>query len=101
MYSGAKACISTYMEAMRHVMVRDGHNVYITDVIPGYVAVEHSPLGDDPDAFWEITVEEAGRSIVAGIKRKRKVVYVPSKVRVLSLLKYLPDFVYDRLFNWI
>ncbi len=100
-YSGAKACISTYMEGTRHAMVRDNHNVFVTDVIPGFVAVEHSPLGEDPDAFWEITVEEAGQTIVHGIKLKRKIVYVPSKVRVFSLLKYLPDFVYDRYFNWI
>lgn len=101
-YSGAKACISTYMVGVRNAMIRDNIDVAVTDIVPGFVAVEHSPLGEDPNAYWEITVQEAGKTILEGIKRKKKVVYVPPKVWFLALmLKYLPDCLYHRYFNWM
>jgi|GEM_PF-4723827 len=70
-YSGIKACLSTYMQGIRRKLAREGHSVDITDVIPGYIAVEYSPLGSDPQAFWEITTQEAGEIIVNGIKKKQ------------------------------
>lgn len=100
-YSGAKACISRYMEGMRNAMKRDKINVYVTDIVPGFVAVEHSPLGEDPNAYWEITVQEAVQAILEGVRRKKSVVYVPSKVWLLNLLNYLPDCLYQRYFNWM
>lgn len=100
-YSGVKAGLSCYLEALRNRMIRDNRNVHITDVIPGYVAVEHSPFGEDPNAYWEITAQEAGSIIVDGICKHKKVVYVPSKVWLLSLLKYIPDWVTQRYFNWM
>ena len=101
-YSGAKAGISYYMEGMRNRMVRDNINVQVTDVVPGFVAVEHSPLGEDPDAYWEITTQEAGAVIMEGIRQKKKVVYVPSKVWYLNLaLRFMPDFLYHRYLNWM
>ncbi len=101
-YCAAKACISTYMEGMRNYMAQNNINVQITDVIPGFVAVEHSPLGQDPTAFWEITVQEAGNAIMDGIKAQKKVIYVPPKIRLVAwLLKWLPDCVYNNYFSWM
>ncbi len=101
-YSAAKACISTYMEAQRNYMAQNRINVHVTDIVPGWVAVEHSPLGADPNAYWEITVEQAGKEIVAGIKAQKKIVYVPAKVWVVALLlKYLPGWVYNKYLPWI
>lgn len=101
-YSAAKACISTYMEAQRNYMVQNDIDVDITDIVPGYVAVEHSPMGEDPAAYWEISVEEAGDVIMDGIKNHEKTVYVPRRVWfIASLLKYLPDYIYNKYFYWI
>jgi short-subunit dehydrogenase len=101
-YSAAKACISCYMEGIRNHMIQNKINVHITDVLPGYVAVEHLPLGADPEAYWEITVQEAGKNIIAGIKAKKKIAYVPSKVWLVAcLLKLLPDYIYNKYFYWI
>lgn len=101
-YSAAKACISCYMEAERNYMVQNNIDVQISDVVAGWVAVEHSPLGEDPSAYWEITVQEAGQVIVDGIKSQDKVIYVPKKVLLVAcLLKYLPDYIYNRYLNWI
>ena len=99
-YSAAKACISTYMQGLRHAINKENKKIYITDVIPGFVAVEHSPLGEDPNAYWEITVDQAGETILEGILQKKKVVYVPPRAQLISLLSFLPDFFYERFFNW-
>lgn len=101
-YSAAKACISYYMEAQRNYMIQNAINVQVTDVVPGWVAVEHSPLGADPDAYWEISVQQAGKEILEGIKRKDKTVYIPSKVWFIAcLLKYAPDWIYNKYLSWI
>ena len=100
-YSASKASISTYMEGMRNQMVRDNLNVTVTAIVPGFVAVEHSPLGEDPTAYWEIPVEEAGTAIMQGILAKKKTVYVPSKVWIMSVLRHLPDRILHRYFNWM
>ena len=90
------------MEGVRNAMIRDNIDVAVTDVVPGFVAVEHSSLGEDPNAYWEITVQEAGKTILDGIKRKKKVVYVLPKVWFLAaMLKFLPDCLYHRYFNWM
>ena len=101
-YSAIKACISYYMEAQRNLMTQNNYNVQITDVVPGWVAIEYAPMGADPAAYWEIPVEQAGREIVAGIKAEKKIVYVPSKVWLVALLlKYLPDWAYNKYFYWL
>jgi len=101
-YSAAKACISCYMEGIRNYMIQNNINVQVTDIIPGYVAVEHSPFGEDPEAYWEITVQEAGKCILAGIKTKKKIVYVPSKAWFIAcFLKWLPDYLYNKYFSWM
>ena len=101
-YSAAKACVSTYMEGVRNKMVLEGIDVAVSDVVAGFVAVEHSPLGEDPTAYWEITVQEAGRTILAGIKAKKKIIYVPPRVQVIALIhKIMPDFLYQHYFHWL
>lgn len=101
-YAAAKACISYYMEAQRNYMKQNNIPVHITDIVPGYVAVEHSPLGEDPSAYWEISVEEAGAVIMDGIKKQEEVVYVPRRVWLVAmLLKYLPDTIYNNYLPWI
>ncbi|MBA3953775.1 SDR family NAD(P)-dependent oxidoreductase [Candidatus Dependentiae bacterium] len=101
-YSAAKACTSYYMEGIRNYLKQNNLPVKVTDVVAGYVAVEHSRLGEDPSAYWEVTVEQAGKTIVEGIKKQKQVIYVPSKVWIVSfLLKHLPDYIYNNYLSWL
>ena len=101
-YSGAKACIMYYMEGMRNYMIQNNINVQVTDIIPGFVAVEHSPLGQDPSAYCEITCEQAGQEIVAAIKAKKKTAIIPGSIWwVAVMLKYMPDWMYNNYFSWM
>ena len=90
------------MEGIRNQMVQSNINVHVTDIIAGYVAVEHSPLGQDPNAYWEIPCEQAGQEILAGIKAQEKIVYVPGKCWMIAfLLHYMPDYIYNNYFPWL
>ncbi len=101
-YSAMKSGISCYMEAQWNYMAQNNYNIHITSVVPGWVAIEYAPMGTDPAAYWEISVEQAGREIMAGIKAQEKMVYVPRKVWLVALLlKYLPDWVYNKYLNWL
>lgn len=101
-YCAAKACISRYLESVRNYMIQKKYPILITDVVPGYVAVEYSPLGTDPEAYWEISAEDAAREIVSGIKAHKQVVYVPPRIRlVAALLTYLPDWIYNKFMYWL
>ena len=101
-YSAAKACISCYMEGMRNYMLQNNIDVQVTDIVAGFVAVEHSLMGEDPSVYWEITTEQAGKTIVEGIKNQQKIVYVPSKVWIIAcLLQYLPDWAYNNYLPWL
>jgi NAD(P)-dependent dehydrogenase (short-subunit alcohol dehydrogenase family) len=101
-YQAAKACISRYMEGARNNFAAQGIPIQVTDVIPGYVAVEHSPQGADPNAYWEVTCEQAGEDIMNGIKDQKEVVYVPGRVRLIAwLLQWMPDWLYNKYFHWL
>lgn len=101
-YSAAKAGISCYMEGVRNYMIQNNYNIYVTDVCAGYVAVEHSPYGQDPAAYLEISCEQAGQEIIDAIQSKKKIAYVQSKVWLVALaLQWLPDFVYNTYFPWL
>lgn len=102
-YDAAKACIMTYMDGIRNRMIQQkNYNIYVTDIIPGYVAVEHSPLGQDPTAYCEITCEQAGEEIMAAIVAKKKRAVVPASIWILAFMrKYMPDWVYNNYFPWL
>lgn len=101
-YSAAKAGISTYMEAKRNFLIQNNIPVDVSNVVAGWVAVEHSPMGADPAAYWEISVQDAGQTIVSGIHAKSKIIYVPSKTRLPAfLIRNLPDFAYNKFFSWL
>lgn len=101
-YQAAKTCISQYMEGARNYFAAKNLPIKVTDIVPGWVAVEHSPLGQDPDAYWEISCEQAGRDILAGIKAQKNIVYVPGRVQLIAwILKLMPDFLYNRYFHWL
>jgi short-subunit dehydrogenase len=101
-YSAAKVCISRYMEAQRNYMIQNNMDIQITDVVPGWVAVEHSPMGSAPGIYWEISTEEAGQTILAGIKAKKKIVYVPNKVWIVAcILRWLPSWAYNKYLTWL
>ena len=58
-YSGAKAFISRYLEGVRNKMIQNKIPVYVTDIMPGWVDVEHTTFSEIPGTYWVATLEKA------------------------------------------
>jgi len=97
-YSGAKAFVSTYLEGVRNKMLQNNIPIYVTDIVPGWVDVEHTTFSQLPGTYWVTPLDKAAKQIFDAIKAKKKVAYVSKRqVLIAALLKIVPDFI----FNWM
>lgn len=94
-YGAAKAAVQTYAEGLRARLFRAG--VQVTDIRPGFVA---APMTDGlrmPGPLVS-TPEAVARRIVAGIERRRDVIYVPAFWGLIMLIiRLLPRAVLKRM----
>jgi short-subunit dehydrogenase len=94
-YSASKAGLMTYLESLRPPLRRRG--IIVTTVLPGFV---RTPLMVDapvqpPMAMME--PEDAARHILRAIHRRSRVYAFPwSTSLLLSVLRWLPPWLYDR-----
>jgi short-subunit dehydrogenase len=93
-YSASKAALMTYLESLRPSLRRRG--IAVTTVLPGFVRTPlmiNAPI-QPPMAMME--PEEAGRHILRAIRRRSRVYAFPwSTSLLLSLLRWLPPWLYD------
>jgi short-subunit dehydrogenase len=93
-YSATKAALSAYLEALRPALKRRG--VTITTACPGFVrtALTRDTPFRSPVKMME--PEQAGRKIArAAIRRPRNCVFPIDTAIGMTLLKYLPDPIFD------
>jgi short-subunit dehydrogenase len=94
-YSASKAALMTYLESLRPPLRRRG--IVVTTVLPGFV---RTPLMENaavqpPMAMME--PEAAARHILRAIRRRSRVYAFPRSTRLLlSVLRWLPPWLYDR-----
>ena len=97
-YSGAKAFISRYLEGIRNMMLKKNIPIYVTDIVPGWVDVEHTVFSQIPGTYWVSTKEDAAKQIVQAIKAKKKVAYITKRWQIIAiLLALLPDYFYNKI----
>jgi len=97
-YCGAKAFISRYLESIRNRMLQNNIPIYVTDIIPGWVDVEHTAFSQIPGTYWVTPLDKAAKQIFDAIKSKKKVAYISKRqIIIAALLKIVPDCI----FNWI
>ncbi len=93
-YNTTKAALSTYLEALRNRLTRQG--VRVLTVKPGFVQTDM--LKNSPRTFWVITPEQAAKDIVAAIRRREQIIYTPARWGLLmNVLRHIPSFVFRRL----
>jgi short-subunit dehydrogenase len=93
-YNTSKAALDTYLEALRNRLSR--HGVAVTTVKPGFVDTEL--LKNAPKTFWVISPEEAAALILAAVRDRRQVVYVPGRWRLIgTAVRAMPSFIFRRL----
>jgi len=97
-YCGAKSFISTYLEGVRNKMIQNNIPIYITDIIPSWVDVEHTTYSEQPGTYWVTPLDKAAKQIFNAIKTKKKFAYISRRqILIALLLNIMPDW----LFNWI
>jgi short-subunit dehydrogenase len=96
-YSASKAFISTYMQAYRQKSNAKGHNITVTDVIPGYVKSEMTE--GKRGMFWVAETEKAVRQMLHDIEKKKSYSYITRRWRLVAwLIKLIPNRIIDRWF---
>lgn len=94
-YTAAKGYQINYIEALIQKANKSDHPIYVTEVRPGFVDTE---ISKDLKRFWVASPQKAAKQIVAGIRRKRKIIYVTKRWRLMALVvELIPRFVRRRL----
>ncbi len=98
-YSASKAALIAYLEAVRPGLRRRG--VTVTTVCPGFVRTQMSIDIPYRQPVKMIEPEEAARHLVWAIDRRPRNCVFPWDMKVgLAILKYMPDWFFDRLMYW-
>ncbi|HEX3451648.1 MAG TPA: SDR family NAD(P)-dependent oxidoreductase [Isosphaeraceae bacterium] len=98
-YSASKAALIAYLEAVRPGLRRRG--VTVTTVCPGFVRTQMSIDIPYRQPVKMIEPEVAARYLVRAIDRRPRNCVFPWDMRIgLAILKYMPDWFFDRLMYW-
>jgi short-subunit dehydrogenase len=98
-YSASKAALIAYLEAVRPGLRRRG--VTVTTVCPGFVRTQMSIDIPYRQPVKMIEPEEAARHLVRAIDRRPRNCVFPRDMKIgLVILKYMPDWLFDRLMYW-
>lgn len=95
-YSASKAAAISYLESLRVEM--HGNGVSVITICPGYVATPMTANNPFRMPFL-LTAEEVAEKIVRIIENKVLFAVIPWQMAIVArVLKFLPNFLYDRLF---
>jgi short-subunit dehydrogenase len=95
-YSASKAAAISYLESLRVEM--HGSGVSVITVCPGYIATPMTANNPFHMPFI-LTAEAVAERIVRIIEHKKLFAVIPWQMAIVAtVLKLLPDFIYDRLF---
>ena len=93
-YTASKSGLHTYVEGFRNRLYR--HGVVVTTVKPGQVST--SLLKNTDKELWPISADLAAEYMWRAIKRRRMVVYVPSRWFLISwLIRLIPSILFRKL----
>ena len=93
-YTASKSGLHTYVEGFRNRLYR--HGVVVTTVKPGQVST--ALLKNTDKELWPISVDLAAEYMWRAIKRRRMVVYVPSRWLLISwLIRLIPSILFRKL----
>jgi short-subunit dehydrogenase len=98
-YSASKAALIAYLEAVRPGLRRRG--VTVTTVCPGFVRTQMSTDIPYQHPIKMLEPEVAARHRLRAIDRRPRNCVFPWDMRIgLAILKYMPDWFFDRLMYW-
>ena len=93
-YHAAKAGLDTYLESLRNRLHPRG--VHVCTIKPGFIDTDMTR--GMPGLFWLISPDQAARSILAAIDRRRQKAYVPARWALVGLvIRNIPSFLFRRM----
>lgn len=99
-YSASKAALIAYLEALRPGLARRG--VTITTVCPGFVRTRMCADIPYQRNIKMIEPEVAAKHLVRAVERRPRNCVFPWDMKLgLAILKYMPDFAFDRLMRYV
>lgn len=99
-YSASKAALIAYLEALRPGLRRRG--VTVTTVCPGFVRTRMCTAVPYQRPIKMIEPEQAARYLVRAVERRPRNCVFPWNMRIgLAILRYMPDWCFDRLMRWV
>lgn len=93
-YHAAKAGMDTYLEALRNRLAP--HKVSVVTIKPGFIdtAMTQGMEG----LFWVISPEEAAKTIVRHVRRRKHTKYVPARWGLVGfVIRNIPSFIFRRM----
>lgn len=94
-YNSSKAFLSNYLEGLRINSVKQGNNVYITDIRPGLV---DSSMTVQKNSLFVAPVDKVAKQICNAIENKKSIAYVPKRYYFIAyVMKYMPFSIYSKL----
>jgi len=95
-YNTSKAALTTYLEALRNRLTRQGVNVLT--IKPGFVDTDILKAAGAKRTFWVISPEQAADGIWKAIKSRKQTVYIPGQWGLLMLvIRHIPSVIFRRL----
>ncbi|TLU82232.1 MAG: SDR family NAD(P)-dependent oxidoreductase, partial [Chlorobium sp.] len=95
-YNASKAFVSNYLQGFRCLAAKEKLNVYVTDILPGFV---DTAMAKGDGLFWVASAETAAGAIFRGIRKKKRRVWIKGRWRFIALLlQYMPERLYYSLF---
>ena len=94
-YAAAKAFQSIYYEGLAIKAERMRKKITVTAIEPGFVDTAMAHGGDK--MFWIVPVEKAAKQIIAGLKKKKRKLYVSKRWWLIAkLMRWMPFWIYKR-----
>lgn len=94
-YNASKAFMSNYLEGLRKKAFKDGKEITVTDIRPGFVDTDMAKGGGK---FWVASPSKAAEQIYFAIQSKKSVAYITRRWRLIGwLLKLMPNWMYQRM----
>lgn len=96
-YSASKAAARTYLESLRLELKSTG--ISVASVSPGYITTPMTQVNTYPMPF-KLSAEAAALKVAWAIEKRRPDCTIPWQMAIVgSLLKIMPLWLYDRLFE--
>ena len=94
-YSASKGYMRLYLEGLARKAHKEKLPLVCTTILPGFV---DTAMAKGNGFFWMCSAETAAQQIAAGLKRKKRYLYITRRWRLVGwLLKLIPYPVWEKL----